>query len=288
MRWHRPAIDRSNRDGLASGVTVEEQSAGREAVRSAVLERLTRAGCVAAEEEAGELMASAPDRGTLERWVSRREQGEPLAWITGQIDFLGRTLHVAAGVYVPRYQTEELAARAGRLLPKGGRAADLCTGVGAVAAYLSSVDPGATVVATDLDRRAATCARSNGVAVVVADLDCGLGSRSFDVVTAVAPYVPTGAMRLLAPDVVRYEPRLALDGGPDGLDILRRLVTGASRLLRPGGWLLTEIGGEQGTAIGTHLAASGFERPSFWHDDDGDLRGLVARWRPSERSRPTP
>ncbi|MHB1710503.1 MAG: N5-glutamine methyltransferase family protein [Acidimicrobiales bacterium] len=240
-------------------------------------ERLALAGCVAADEEAGEMLAAAPDPETLDAWISRRERGEPLAWITGRLDFLGRTVHVQAGVYVPRSQSGELATRAARLLPEGGRAADLCTGAGAVAAHLLSVDPTAAVIATDIDPRAAACARGNGVAAVVADLDSGLRSRAFDVVTAVAPYVPTGEMRLLPADVVRYEPRLALDGGPDGLDVVRRLAAGAARLLHPGGWLLTEVGGDQGAALAPVLATTGFDPPLFWYDEDGDLRGLVAQ-----------
>lgn len=240
-------------------------------------ERLARAGCVAPEEEAQELLAFAPDHATLQAWVSRREQGEPLAWITGRVDFFGRGLHVGVGVYVPRHQTWPLAARAASLLPDTGRAADLCTGSGAVAAYLRSKRPRAVVVGTDIDCRAAASASANGVAVVVADLDLGLRSGIFDVVTAVAPYVPSRAMRLLPRDVTRYEPRLALDGGDDGLAVVKRSVTGAARLLRQGGWLLAEIGGDQGNGITAVLATAGFASPTFWFDEDGDIRGFASQ-----------
>lgn len=242
-----------------------------------VVERLALAGCVAAEEESDELVAAAPDLETLEVWLSRRERGEPLAWITGRVDFAGHALRVDPGVYVPRAQTAELAARAADLLPKRGRAADLCTGSGAVAAHLMTVRPAAAVVGTDLDRRAVACARHNGVAAVLADLDRGLRSRTFDVVAAVTPYVPTGELRLLPADVIRYEPRHALDGGADGLDVVGRLVAGALRLLRPGGWLVTEIGGDQAAQLRPTLAAAGFAPPALWYDEDGDLRGLAAR-----------
>ena len=244
-----------------------------------VAERLAAAGCVAADEEAADFVVAAPDAATLETWLRRREQGEPPAWITGTTVFCGRSLHVLPGVYVPRAQTEDLARRAAALLPASGRAVDLCTGTGAVAAHLRAEVPTAAVVGVDLDARAAACARRNGVPAVVADIgalplasDAGL-----DVVTAVAPYVPTGDLGLLPADVQRYEPRLALDGGADGLDLVRRVVDAAGRLLHPGGWLLAEVGGIQDEALAPALAAAGFTRVDPWWDEDGDLRGVAAR-----------
>jgi release factor glutamine methyltransferase len=243
-----------------------------------VVARLRTAGCVAAEDEARELLAAAPDGEVLEAWISRREHGEPLAWITGRMEFCGRCLHVAPGVYVPRVQSEELAWRSGRLLPAHGRAADLCTGAGAIAAHLLAEVPTASVVGVDLDPQAVACAVSNGVRAVVGDIDLPLGpSGSFDVVTSVPPYVPTDELRLLPADVQRYEPRAALDGGVDGLDVARRIVSAAARLLAPGGWLLLEIGGDQDQALAPELAASGFGDIESWRDEDGDLRGVAAR-----------
>jgi release factor glutamine methyltransferase len=246
-------------------------------VRRDVAGRLARAGCVAADDEAEDLAAAAPDRATLMAWVSRRERGEPLAWILGSVRFLGRSVRVDRGVFVPRAQSGELAARAALLLATNGRAADLCTGAGAIAVHLASARPMAEVVASDIDPRAATCARRNGVAVVLGDMDGGLATGSFDLVTAVTPYVPTDAMRLLPADVTTYEPRAALDGGADGLDHVRRLVIGAARLLRPAGWLVTEIGGDQDALVGPFLLDAGFAPPAFWRDGDGDLRGVVAQ-----------
>ena len=92
-----------------------------------------------------------------------------------------------------------------------------------------------------------------------------------------APYVPTQELRLLPTDVQRYEPRLALDGGDDGLDLVRRIVASAARILRPGGWLLIEVGGEQDRAVRSTLIESGFSPGTPWFDDDGDLRGLAAQ-----------
>ncbi|MGH9094534.1 MAG: N5-glutamine methyltransferase family protein, partial [Acidimicrobiales bacterium] len=169
-----------------------------------------------------------------------------------------------------------LAASGGGPGAGGGRGADLCTGAGAIAVHLMAEAPAAAVVGVDIDRRAVACARRNGVPAVVGDLAEALRSGVFDVVTAVAPYVPTGELRLLPADVQRYEPRRALDGGHDGLDPLRRIVVAAARVLRPGGWLLTEVGGEQDRALAPTLVANGFGPITTWFDDDGDLRGFAA------------
>jgi release factor glutamine methyltransferase len=253
---------------------------------SEVVERLSAAGCVAAEEEADDLLAAAPDGSALEAWLGRRERGEPLAWIIGGLEFCGRWLRVAPGVYVPRIQSEELTRRAGLLLPDHGRAADLCTGAGAIAAHLRAEVPSASVIGIDLDPGAAACAAGNGVQVVVGDLDLPLRpSCSFDVITAVPPYVPTSELRLLPADVQRFEPSVALDGGTDGLEVTRRVILAASRLLRPGGWLLVEVGGAQDDALAPDLAASGFGDVEPWSDDDGELRGLAARTRRGLRPR---
>ncbi len=249
-----------------------------------VINRLRAAGCVAAEEEADQLIGTAPDGDTLQEWVARREQGEPLAWITGTTWFCGHTLRVDRGIYVPRGQSEQLARRAAALLPaQGGRVADLCTGSGAIAVYLSAEVPASTVVGVDNDGRAVACARRNGVAACIGDLHRPLRPAIFDVVTAVAPYVPTGDLRFLPADVQRYEPRSALDGGPDGLSVLRRVVDAAAHLLRAGGWLLTELGGDEDEELIPVLADTGFDSIGTWLDEDGDLRGLAARWTRSNR-----
>jgi release factor glutamine methyltransferase len=245
---------------------------------SLTVSRLRDAGCVAATEEAARLAAAASDEVTLEEWVRRRERGEPLAWIIGETNFCGRKLHVAPGVYVPRVQTEELAHRAAALLPDHGRAVDLCTGAGAVAAHLVAQVPTATVVGVDIDLHAAVCARRNGVPAVVGDVaNLPLpASGHFDIVTAVAPYVPTTGIRLLPSDVQRYEPRRAIDGGEDGLRVVRRVVVTAARLLRCDGWLLVEVGWNQEAALTSTLEAAGFRSGTPWRDADGDVRGIAA------------
>jgi release factor glutamine methyltransferase len=249
--------------------------------RASVTRRLAGAGCVAPAQEASELMrAAAGDACLLEDLVSRRAKGEPIAWLTGAVVFCGVELHVAPGVYVPREQTEPLARRAAALLPPTGVAVDLCTGAGAVAAVLSATVPTARVLATELDADATRCARRNGVEVLEGQLDDPLPrelEQRVDVLTAVVPYVPTGALRLLPRDVQAYEPRLALDGGPDGTDVLAEVTRRSVRWLRPGGWLLLELGGDQAEPIGELLLELGFEAPDVMADEDGDPRAICAR-----------
>ena len=243
-----------------------------------VVARLRAAGCVDAEQEAAAYVGAAPDPATLDGWLTRREDGEPVAWILGTVTFAGEPLRIDRGVYVPRRQSEDLARRAAAQLPDGGRALDLCTGAGAIAAHLQRVRPAARVVGVDRDEAAARCARSNGVAAVVGDLATAIrGDGTWDLVTAVAPYVPSGELRLLPADVQRHEPRTALDGGADGLDLVRRVVVASARLLRGGGRLLTEVGGTQDEALGAVLTTYGFDTVVPWHDADGDLRGIEAR-----------
>jgi release factor glutamine methyltransferase len=242
--------------------------------------RLRRAGCVAAEEEAADLVAAAADEAALDEWLARRERGEPPAWIIGHSVFAGRRIRVDQGVFVPRAQSEELARRAGRALPAGGWAIDFCTGTGAIAAYLSAARRGARVIGVDRDLAAARCAGSNGVSVFVGDLDAAIApavNRVFDVVTAVPPYVPSGEIAYLPVDVRDHEPLRALDGGADGLRVSRRVVAAGSRLLRAGGYLFLEAGGDQEPVLQECLKDAGFAAISSWHDEDGDLRGMEAR-----------
>jgi release factor glutamine methyltransferase len=244
--------------------------------RADVVARLAAAGCVAAAGEADELIDAAPDARVLDAWIARRAEGEPLAWIIGRVAFAGRRLHAAPGVYVPRPQTEALARRATRLLPRGGRAVDLCTGTGAIAAVVRAHDPTAFVVGTDIDPRAVRCARHNRVPALVGDLAAPIaGTGTWDLVTAVAPYVPTDDLRLLPADVQRHEPRVALDGGTDGLDRVRGVVDAARRLLRPGGYALLEIGGAQDEML--QPSTADFGSPDVWRDEDGDVRGIALR-----------
>ncbi len=256
-------------------------------LRAAIGARLAAAGCVAPLEEADELLAAAADRVDLEELVARRERGDPLAWVTGSTRFLGATVRVRPGVYVPRPQTELLARRAVDRLPPQGSAADLCTGSGAIALALRRRRPRARVVASDLDPVACRCAADNGVEVYQGDLAEPLPPElrgRLDVVVAVAPYVPTGAIGFLPTDARDHEPLGALDGGPTGTDVLERVVVAAAEWLRPGGSLLLELGGDQDTALARVLADTGFDRPERLEDEEGDLRGIFLRGGPRSRT----
>lgn len=249
--------------------------------RGAVIARLERAGCVAAPQEADELIAaSAEDAVALEPLIARRTSGEPLAWATGTTSFCGLTLAVEPGVYVPRPHTEPLARRATSLLPPSGTAVDLCTGAGAIAAVLAAARPAATVVATEVDAVASRCARRNGVEVLQGSLDEPLPlsfAHDVDVMTAVVPYVPSDAIRLLPRDVQAFEPRLALDGGEVGTDLLTEVARRSVRWLGPGGWLLLELGGDQASPIARLLVGLGFDAPDVMVDEEGDPRAICAR-----------
>lgn len=247
---------------------------------AAVTNRLARAGFIEPESEAFELVSAARNRRDLATLLSRRLSGEPLEWILGTAVFAGRRLVVQGGVYVPRPQTEELARRAAQVLGSGQRAADLCTGSGAVACYLQTAVPGASVVGVDLDPRAVACAARNNVAALLGDLGEPLRGGSFDLVTAVVPYVPTEHLAFLPRDVTAFEPRLALDGGAGGTVVLAAAISSAARILRRGGHLFIELGGDQDVRLGPHLCQQGFEDLATWYDEEGDLRGLQARfWR---------
>ena len=249
--------------------------------RGSVTRMLTEAGCIAAREEAEELIqAAGGDTHVLDDLVSRRTNGEPLAWLTGAVTFCGVRLRVAPGVYVPRGHTEPLARRAATLLPPAGVAADLCTGAGAIAAVLSAAVPTARVVATELDDDAVRCARGNGVEVFEGFLDDPLPrelEHRVDVFTGVVPYVPTDELRVLPRDVQAFEPRLALDGGVEGTDLLVAVVQRSARWLSPGGWVLLELGGDQAQPIGALLDQLGFEGLEVMTDEHGDPRAICAR-----------
>ena len=247
---------------------------------AALAARLGRAGFVAATEEAEELAACAgADLSLLETLAGRRLSGEPLAWITGRAALGDLTVRVDPGVYVPRWQSLELARRATALLPEAGTAVDLCTGSGAIAAAMQAGRPSARIVATDNDARAVACARANGIEAYRGDLFDGVSGElrgQTDVVVAVVPYVPSGELRLLPRDTLVFEDANHYDGGPDGTRALRRVVREAPRFLRPGGALLLEIGGNQADALGPVLSGSSFRDIATWSDQDGDVRGIEA------------
>jgi release factor glutamine methyltransferase len=187
--------------------------------------------------------------------VRRRGDGEPVAHITGEREFHSRPFMVSAAVLIPRPETETLVglaltrARAVAAAGEGVRIADIGTGSGCVAVTLAAELPGATIAATDISEAAlqvaAANARRHGVSGRVELLygvwAAPLKGRTFDVVIANPPYIPTAEMAGLARDVREREPAIALDGGADGLDAYRALLPSVAGVLGPGGWAAVEI-----------------------------------------------
>lgn len=227
--------------------------------RSTVIRELRAAGCVFAEDEAELLLSTARTETELAAMVERRVLGLPLEHVVGWAEFYGRRITVDPGVFVPRRRTEFLVGQAvglgRRAGDRTGRApvvVDLCCGSGAVGAVLADALDRIELHAADIEPAAVRCARRNvapaGGEVYEGDLfdalPGGLRGR-IDVLVANVPYVPTSEVGLLPPEAREYEPLVALDGGADGLDVLRRVTAAAPRWLAPGGHLLVETSERQ-------------------------------------------
>ena len=220
--------------------------------RSAVVARLRSAGCVFAEDEAEVLISAAATPAELAAMVDRRASGLPLEQVVGWADFCGLRIAVDPGVFVPRRRTEFLVRQAVALASPRGVIVDLCCGSGAVGAALAAALDPAELYATDIDPAAVRCARRNlaaaGGHVYAGDLfeplPTALHGR-VGILAANVPYVPTGDVALLPAEARLHEPRVALDGGGDGLDVLRRVAAQAPLWLAPGGSLLVEISERQ-------------------------------------------
>lgn len=212
--------------------------------------RLRAAGSVFAEEEAALLLAEATD--DLEAMVARRVAGEPLEVVVGWAELAGVRVAVAPGVFVPRARTAVLVEEGLRGLRRGSVVVDLCCGSGAVGVVLAARVDDIELYASDIDPAAVECARRNveplGGTVLAGDLlDALPGSLRgrVDLLVVNAPYVPTGAIALLPPEARDHEPRVALDGGPDGVDLHRRMAAAAGDWLAPDGRLLVETSEDQ-------------------------------------------
>lgn len=209
--------------------------------------------------------------------IRRRLAGEPLAYLVGNQEFWSLSFFVDASVLIPRHDSETVIQvvldRAGdRKAPR--RVLDVCTGSGVLAITLAKELPGATVVATDVSPAAAEMARRNAehnkvadrVEVRVGDLLAPLAAgERFDVVVANPPYIPTATIATLDREVQR-EPRLALDGGPDGLALMRRLLAALPAHLAPGALVAVEHGFDQAEAVAALFTASGLGAPQTARD----------------------
>lgn len=240
----------------------------------AMVGKLRAAGCVFAEDEARLLLAEAKIAQLTAReladLVEQRVAGLPLEHVLGWAEFAGLRVAVRPGVFVPRRRTELLvreavaiAQRQARESAAGGASllvVDLCCGSGAVGlALAAAVEPTVAAIelhAADIDAAAAECARHNvasiGGRVYQGDLYAALPTQlrgRISILLANVPYVPTGDIALLPPEAREHEPHVALDGGADGLDLLRRVAADAPQWLAPGGSLLVESSERQAPRV---------------------------------------
>ncbi len=261
----------------------------REAFRQAV-DKLGSAGIESVESESRLLMETvcrsdlgfyllhadeempAEQKEQFDELVEARCGRVPLQHLVGEQFFMGLSFLVNDRVLIPRQDTEILAEEAIRVLngePGHPRVLDLCTGSGCLAVSIQSFCPESEVTGSDLSEEALGTASQNalrnGVKVqwIRSDLFEAI-EGSFDLIVSNPPYIPTNVLDTLMPEVREHEPRLALDGGADGLDFYRRILPACGPHLRPGGTLLLEIGSDQGEAVADLLDRHGF----------GDLRIL--------------
>jgi release factor glutamine methyltransferase len=215
-----------------------------------------------------------------EEGVARLAAGEPVQYVIGETDFLGLRIRCDRRALIPR--------------PERPVAVDACTGTGCIACALALRAPRARILATDLSAEALALARENAgtlgarVEFIQTDLLAGLPDASADLVVSNPPYVYTGDCGRLPPHVRDYEPRMALDGGPDGLRIISRLVSEAARVIVPSGRLMMEIGDDQAEAVREILCPENlFNLEALRCDCAGRARLAVARRVPASPNAPT-
>ena len=238
-----------------------------------------------AEAEARLLMSAARTPDELDAMVERRAAGLPLELVLGWAEFCGLRIAVTPGVFVPRRRTEFLVRQAAALARPGDVILDLCCGAGAIAAALAAAVDRAEVHAADIDPAAVRCARRNVPGPVYQGdlyepLPAGLRGR-VAVLVANVPYVPTEEIGLLPSEARAHEPQTALDGGADGLDVLRRVAAGAPGWLAPGGHLLVETSERQASPAEAAFAASGLTT-RVASSDDLDATAVIGRF-PADR-----
>lgn len=228
----------------------------------------------------------------LDGFVSRRERREPVSQILGRKGFWTLMLNVGAGVLTPRPETETIL---DAVLPRfpANRAftvLDLGVGSGALLLAILAERPAARGLGVDVSEAALAVARDNAAqlglggraALLRGDWTFGLGDAGFDLVVANPPYIPSGEIAGLAPEVRDHDPRLALDGGPDGLDAYRTLAPEILRVLKPGGTFAVEFGIGQRPAVEALFRAAGAQELTVQPDLGGRDRVILGRRKPLE------
>lgn len=239
---------------------------------SDIVSTLRNAGCVFAEDEAELLVAAAPDPARLAELVARRVAGEPLEHLLGWVEFGGLRIAVEPGVFVPRRRTEFLVHQAISVTSPGSVVVDLCCGCGALGTALAASVP-VELYAADVEPAAVRCARRNVPGEVFegdlyAALPPALRGR-VNTLVANVPYVPTERIATMPPEAREHEPRAALDGGADGLDVLRRVAADAPHWLAPGGHVFVETSEGQAPQAKAVLEAAGLAGVVLSDEDRG-------------------
>lgn len=216
--------------------------------------------------------------------VARRGKREPLQHILGSQEFDGLEFIVTRDVLIPRFDTETLLEEAVRQAPTARTVLDIGTGSGCIAISLFHRLPQAAITAVDLSPDALSIARRNAernnarIEFLLGSFFQPVSERRFDLIVSNPPYITSADLADLQPEVRDFEPRLALDGGPDGLDAYRVLATEAPRHLEPNGWLLLEIGAGQDKDVARLLADAGFDAIVTVPDSAGILRVAGGQW----------
>jgi release factor glutamine methyltransferase len=272
--------DRRREDGLTRvflrkslGTSLRKSLGKSLGTDAPVVARLRAAGCVFAEDEAA-LLTSAATGADLDAMIERRCAGEPLEYILGWVSFLGLRIALEPGVFVPRRRTEFLAELAIGFAQPRAVAVELCCGAAAIGAALTGAVAGLKLFAGDIDPIAVRCAQRNlpGAYVYQGDLFDGLPASlrgRVGVLAANVPYVPSAAIQTMPPEARDHEPRRALDGGADGLDVARRVAAAAPRWLAPGGHLLIETSGQQAPVAAAAFTAAGLTARIASDDERG-------------------
>lgn len=233
----------------------------------------------------------------LEKLIARAEQGEPIQYIIGHVDFRGLEIRCDRRALIPRPETEQLVEQVLQSVPGAGcrvpgkgaasalRIADVGTGTGCIALALAHELPDAAVTAVDISAAALALAQENAerlglgdrIAFVRGNLLDAAEEASLDIIVSNPPYIVSDVWKNLEPCVRDFEPKQALDGGADGLDLIRRLAAQAAAALKPGGALFLEIGFDQGGAVAGILNSAGFRSIEIRTDLAGHDRMVSGR-----------
>lgn len=217
-----------------------------------------------------------------EEAIALRASHQPLQYITGEQEFMGLSFQVSPEVLIPRQDTETLVEQTQRVLKDDDRILDMCTGSGCILISLLHENKTCQGMGVDIADTSIALARENakknGVQAewLVSDLFSDVYG-AFDVIVSNPPYIATEVLQELMPEVIEHEPKRALDGYEDGLYFYRQIIADAPKFLKPGGWILFEIGYDQGESVPALLEEAGFTEITVIKDYNGNDRVVRAR-----------